>query len=391
MRRSVFAVLAAVMAMALSLAACGGADEAGGEEGAAGEGLPDTITIGVTAEKTGHVTTLGVAAEGIERAADYINANGGIDGKQVKVVVRDNAGTPAKAVSDLRTFAQEGTKIVLGGVFGPNCAAEAPVAIQSELLVFCLSTDDLPEQSDHMFGIGTGYRETIRSYAEMMARYSERTAVFADKEISGDHSARQAPENLKEFGNDPILIRTDPTASSFKPAIQKAIADGADGLWFSQCTPAAISAVGEAKSLRFRGRIALSNCFASVGVAQALKELVGTDRQVIIQVPSMFMPDQAQDEAERTAIEQMREGIPGPPDVVKAAGWDSLFLVKQLLEQTKTLDVAANIEALEDGFSFLGAWHGTTYSADDHRGAAGGRYLIPAYFTDEGSFAPLDD
>jgi ABC-type branched-subunit amino acid transport system substrate-binding protein len=389
--------LFALLALSLAIAACGGkgkssdssAASGSGSSGGGKDGLPATIEIGATSEKTGPVPVLGGEAKGYEAAAKYINAHGGIAGHKVHVTIHDNAGNPGKAVSDLRTYGQQGIKIVLGGAFGPDCAAEAPASAAQDMVVFCGSTDNLPEQDDHMFGVGLGYTPTIDAAAKMITRFSKKPAVFADKDKSGDDSANFGPAALKAAGADPLLIRTQPTDASFKAAIQKAISSGVDSMWFTECTPAAISAVGDAKSLGFKGKLFMENCLASFGVAQALKGLAGKDQQIIVQVPAMLLTEPATREGQQAAIDTFKTGVSGPADVVVGSGWDAMFIVKKLLEQTKTLDVATNIKALENNFSFTGVWHGGTFTADDHRGATADGYATPAAFTDQGTFEEL--
>jgi len=356
---------------------------------AAADQLPATIVIGATSEQTGPVPVLGGEAKGYKAAANWINAHGGIAGHKVKVIVHDNAGNPAQAVSDLRTYAHQGLKLVVGGAFGPDCAAEAPVSAQSDMIVFCGSTDNLPSPDTHMFGVGLGYTPTIAAYAKAIARYSKKPAVFADKDKSGDDSAHYGPLALKAAGTDPILIRTSTDDASFKAAIQSAISQGADGLWFTECTPAAISAVADSQSLGFGGKIYLENCLASFGVAQALKGLAGDKQQIVVQVPAMLLPGKAPRPGEQAAITRFKAGVSGAPDVVVGSGWDAMFIIKKLLEQTKTLDVATNLKALENNFSFTGVWHGGTFTAKDHRGATALGYATPAAYTSEGTFELL--
>lgn len=351
--------------------------------------LPATIVIGATSEKTGPVPVLGGEAKGYEAAAKWINAHGGILGHKVKVIIHDNAGNPAQAVSDLRTFAHQKIRLVVGGAFGPDCAAEAPVSAQSNMIVFCGSTDNLPSPSTHMFGIGLGYTPTIAQYAKVIARYAKKPAVFADKDKSGDDSAREGPLQLKRAGTDPILIRTSPDDTSFKAAIQSAISQGADGMWFTECTPAAISATGDSLALGFGGKIFLENCLASFGVAQALKGLAGSNQQIVVQVPAMLLPGKAARPGQQAAITRFKSAVPGPPDVVVASGWDAMFVIKKLLEQTKTLDVKTNVKALESNFKYVGVWHGGTFTKKDHRGATAFGYATPAAFTSKGTFETL--
>src|SRR5690348_821022 len=280
MRRKV--TLVGVLGLLVALATASGLGARTAKPSAAvKDQLPATIVIGATSEKTGPVPVLGGEAKGYTAAANWINSHGGILGHKVKVIIHDNAGNPAQAVNDLRTYAHQKLKLVVGGAFGPDCAAEAPISAQSDMIVFCGSTDNLPSPSTHMFGVGLGYTPTIAAYAKVIARFSKKPAVFADKDKSGDDSAHYGPLSLKAAGTDPILIRTSTDDASFKAAIQGAISDGADGMWFTECTPAAISAVGDAQSLGFAGQIFLENCLASFGVAQALKGLAGNKQQVV--------------------------------------------------------------------------------------------------------------
>lgn len=393
MRRTrMLAGLFVLLALALTFTACGGKDKSAdsgssssGDKSQSGKDqLPDKIKIGATSEKTGPVPILGNESKGYAAAVKYINAHGGVLGHKLELTVHDNAGNPGKAVSDVRSYSQQGYKLIVGGAFGPDCAAEAPVSAQADAVVFCGSTDNLPQPDDHMFGVGLGYTPTIKAAAEMIKVDSKKPAVFADKDKSGDDSAREGPAALKAAGTDPILIRTQPTDASFKAAIQKAISGGADGMWFTECTPAAISAVGDAKALGFKGKLYLENCLASFGVAQALKGLAGNSSQILVQAPDLLLGDASRPGLQE-AIDTYKSAIKGPPDVVTSSGWDAIFIIKKLLEQTKTLDVPTNVKALEGNFEFTGVWHGGTFTADDHRGATAEGYATPAAFTSKGT------
>jgi branched-chain amino acid transport system substrate-binding protein len=397
-KAQVIAGLAAVAATTLTLSACGGqsSNDDGGASSSTGSSAStaaakDTspIKIGVTIEKTGPVPSLGTAAIGMQKAADYINANGGVDGRQIELDVQDNAGDPSKAVAQLRQFVSDGVPIVLGGAFGINCAAESAIAAKSDVVVLCASTDTLPEDDTHMFGIGPGYDVTTDAYAAALAKEGKKIAVFADKVKSGDDSADLSPEAIEAQGATTLIERTDPTASTYKPGIQKAIADGADAMWFTQCSPTAISAVGDAQSLGFKGPLFLENCLAGLDVAGALKGLVKKNPgQVQILAPSMFVPEEAAN-AEQKAANDLFLQVMGQPDTVKGAGWDSVFLVKKAVEAAGTTDPAALNKTLEDNFSFEGVWQGGTFTPEDHRGNDGKGYLVPVAFTADGGFTPL--
>jgi branched-chain amino acid transport system substrate-binding protein len=401
-KAQLIAGLVAILAIGLTITACGGkssSDDTGstGSSASASTGAAtaapaaDTspIKMGVTIEKTGPVPVLGTAAIGMKKAADYINQNGGISGRQIELDIQDNAGDPSKAVSQLRQFVDSGYDVVLGGAFGVNCAAEAGVSANEKVIVLCISTDDLPDDDAHMFGIGTGYTETIDNTADVIVKYGKKVAVFADKVKSGDDSASIGPKDLKARGATVILERTDPSASSYKPGIQKAIAEGAEVMWFTQCSPTVISAVGDAQALGFKGKIMLENCLASLGVAQAVKAFAAKNPgQLIIQAPSMFVPEKAANPEQKDANTLFLK-VMGEPDTVKGAGWDGVFLAKKAIEAAGGTDPDKLLSTLEDNFAFEGVWQGGTYTKDNHRGNNGDGYLVPVEFTADGTFSPL--
>lgn len=378
--------LCLALTAALALAACGGKSSSGGGSTSGGDKGP--ITIGVTSEKTGPAPSLGAESIGIKKAADYLNQHGGIMGRQIKLVIHDNAGDPSKAVSDVRTFASQGIKVMLGGAFGPDCAAEAPATAAAQIVDFCGSTDDLPQPDTHMFGVGLGYTPTIINTTKLIQKYApKKAAVFADKDKSGDDSAHIGPADLKKLGVTPVLERTDPTAASFKPAIQAAMSKGVQAMWFTECTPAAISAVGEAESLGFKGKLVLENCLASLDVAKAVKGLAG-DKQVLVQSPELLLPGTSSNPDRAKAIALYKQVV-GKPDTVVGAGWDSMMMAKAAIEKAGSTDTDKLVQTLENNFTFTGVWHSGTMTAQDHRGAQPEGYVVPTYFTKQGTIARL--
>ena len=78
----------------------------------------DTIKIGALGPYTGDTAMYGVAAKnGIELAAEQINANGGINGKNVEVVSYDTKGDSTEAVNAYnRLRDQDGVVAIVGSV-----------------------------------------------------------------------------------------------------------------------------------------------------------------------------------------------------------------------------------------------------------------------------------
>jgi branched-chain amino acid transport system substrate-binding protein len=96
-------IVALLAILALALAACGGdddeADNGGNTGGGSGEASTEPIRLGFSVMVTGDGSTIGVPfLNGAETAVAEINADGGIDGRQVELVVEDNETRPQAGV-----------------------------------------------------------------------------------------------------------------------------------------------------------------------------------------------------------------------------------------------------------------------------------------------------
>ena len=109
----------------------------------AGSGTDDTIRIGLEAPLTGDQSSLGKGMlQGARLAARQLNADGGIDGKEVEIVAIDDAADPETGVE----AANEAIESGLDGVVGPynsGVGAETlPLYIDAGLVPIRLTSDD---------------------------------------------------------------------------------------------------------------------------------------------------------------------------------------------------------------------------------------------------------
>ena len=117
-RRS-FLAAAGVSAAALALTACGGssstAASASTAAGSAASG--DTIKVGVLGPMTGDVSVYGLAViNGATLYLDQVNANGGVNGKQLEVITMDEQGDATQAVTCFTKMCDQGITALVGDV-----------------------------------------------------------------------------------------------------------------------------------------------------------------------------------------------------------------------------------------------------------------------------------
>jgi branched-chain amino acid transport system substrate-binding protein len=120
-------VLALLLSLALVISGCGGDDAGTGDDGAT---TGDTIKVGVNYELSGAVATYGAdSLEGFQMAIDEINEAGGVLGKQIELIVKDNKSDPAEATAAAEVLmTQDKVVASVGPATSGNFRAVIPVA-----------------------------------------------------------------------------------------------------------------------------------------------------------------------------------------------------------------------------------------------------------------------
>lgn len=143
-RRTVLGTTAGIAAVG-SLAACSASpgETTNGDSNGNGNGTDnggggsEAIRLGVNYELSGDVATYGQASVvGIEMAVNEVNADGGIDGKQVELIRYDNKSDAAEATTlATRLMAQDGVIACMGPATSGNFKATIPVANDQQVPV----------------------------------------------------------------------------------------------------------------------------------------------------------------------------------------------------------------------------------------------------------------
>jgi branched-chain amino acid transport system substrate-binding protein len=361
-------------------AGCGGQDDESSDESG-------PITIGMTAEQTGPLSVLAPAVDGAQKAVKKVNADGGVDGRDIELVVRDNASDPAKAIQNVNEFNQMGAAGMIGPSFSQNCAAVTPELAKEDLPGICISPNDLPENDSHIFGIGVAISQQDAFTYEYFSQSTDNVGVLAASDESGAQAETNAQAAEDDLGIDIQVETANPADTTFRPQIQKMISNGAGALYMTSCGPISITASGEAVALGFDGQVALIDCFASLFAADAVKGFA--NGKVITFAPDFMIGTVPEDEEKQAAIQEYLDAG-GTRDIVEAAGWDALMLLADALDEAGSTDPSEIISTLEDDFSYVGVWSTQTITADDHRGAEIEGAMIPTVYTRDGQLEPAE-
>ncbi|MCP1638489.1 ABC transporter substrate-binding protein [Streptococcus gallinaceus] len=133
MKKSKFTIALVSLASAAMLAACSSVSSTGGS-GSAGTKVGDTVKVGLNLELSGAVSSYGQTEEkGAKLAAKEINAKGGVDGKDIEIISKDNKSETAEAATVATSLASEGVNVIVGpatsGASGASTSSVTKAAV----------------------------------------------------------------------------------------------------------------------------------------------------------------------------------------------------------------------------------------------------------------------
>lgn len=120
-RRTLYGAAAAALTVLLHLGPAQAAD--------------DPIKVGTIFPLSGGAGPNGQAVtNAVKVAADLVNQNGGLLGRQLEVIAKDDESTPAVGVSRANELIAEGVSVVIEGWNSPVTLAEQPVLARADVL-----------------------------------------------------------------------------------------------------------------------------------------------------------------------------------------------------------------------------------------------------------------
>ncbi|MCZ2839314.1 ABC transporter substrate-binding protein [Modestobacter sp. VKM Ac-2985] len=177
---------ALLAAMTLSLAACAESEEGGGGSGASADET-GPITIGAVLDITGAGASLGVPErQALELLAAQLEEEGGIDGREVELIIEDNQSTEDGAAKAMNKLVNEDeVDIVLGASrTGPSLAMR-PIAESSETPMISLAANQaIVDGSEWVFKTAQNDRVVIERMIDYMAEQGWSTIGLA-RDASG--------------------------------------------------------------------------------------------------------------------------------------------------------------------------------------------------------------
>lgn len=365
----------AVIALAFAIAGCGGGEENAGGGGGGGQGKP--IKIGVNVGVSGPAAVLGEAyANAARLRAKQINQDGGIMGRRVELLVRDNKSDQTEALTITRELDREGAAAMLGPGTTPTTLAAMAAIQQAGFPTISMGSAGAivqpPQEKKNVFKTppdGDVVAEAL--VADMKRRGIKSAALLSVNNPYGDDGL-QAMRKATEAG-DVKLVATEKfeeNDSDVTPQLRRLQRANAEAIVVWAIPPGAPTVRRNAVE---RLNIDTPMYFDTGAGAELFLELAGESANgALVAQPQSLVWDQVPENAPLKE-ELTRFGEAYTEEVGEMSGfagysWDALGLVKAAMEKAKSTEPEAVNKAIEE----LGVYNGVSgtleYSDQKHSG-----------------------
>jgi branched-chain amino acid transport system substrate-binding protein len=339
--------LAALVALALALAACGRDEEEEGDGGADPGITDESIKLGGSYPFSGPASAYRSIAEGAKAHFEYVNANGGVDGRKIEFLTLDDAYEPPRAVENARRLIQQEEVFALFNTLGtPNNAAIWDYVNEQEVPHLFVATGASLWGADidgHPWTIGwqPDYVTESQVYADFLEKEKPdaKVAILYQNDAFGEDLLNGFKEaikgtNVKIVAEESYEV-TDPTVSS---QVAKLADSGADTFLNITTPKFSAQAIAAVAKLGWKPLHILNN----VGASKALVlQPAGLENAQGIVSTSYYMdpedPQWADDPAMKEYDAAMKKYAPraNPDDPFHIFGWGAASTMVEALKGMK--------------------------------------------------------
>lgn len=367
------AIVAAAAALALTLTAC--AEESGGEGGGGGGGSQEgPIKIGAVLDITGAGASLGVPErQTLEMLAEQVNADGGIDGREIELIIEDNQSTEdAAARAATKLIQTDQVDILLGASrTGPSLAMR-PIAEQAQIPMISLAANiKIIEGSEWVFKTAQNDRVVIERIVEdMAAKGYQRIALARDASGYGEGVAELFTELGEPEGIEVVTVESfAPDATDFTAQMVNIRNTQPDAVVIWGIPPAASLAQVAYRQLGLEAPV-----YQSHGIGnQVFLETAGQSADgLLAPLGRMLVADQLpEDDPQKEVVTQFiadfEEKYGETPSTFAGHAYDGFMIAVNALKE-----VGTDPNELRDAIESVSDWPGVsgvfTMTPEDHSG-----------------------
>lgn len=339
-----------------------------------GEKKADTIKVGANLEMTGGSASYGISSKNaIELAFKEINEKGGINGKQLELVVADNKSEAAEATNAMQKLVSQDNVVA---VIGPNLSSSviAASAINNSAKVLDIApmatnpyvTVDQASGKTKEFNYRTCFIDPFQG--TVMAKFATAELGVGNAAILIDNSSDYAKglaqffkENFVKEGGavtaEESYLQKD---TDFKATLTKIKATNPDFLYVPGYYQEVGLIVKQARELGMNMPIAGGDGWDSA----KMPEIAGAAALNNTYFSSLYSPEDSSD-INKNFVAAYEKAYGQKPDVFAALSYDSALLVAEAIKNAGSTEPAKISEAMAKINGFSGVSGSVTFD-DKH-------------------------
>lgn len=313
------------------------------------------VKIGMVYELTGNTASFGTsAADGAKLAFKEINANGGVLGKQIKVVTADNKGEPSesanamtKVITQDKVIAVTGFTVSSCGIAGSSVAEDNKIPLVAAATVNPRVTVDekTGKVKDYIFRacVIDSFQGTVGANFALNSLKTKKAAIIIDSSSDYSKGLAQVFKDVFTKGGGQIVaeeayLQKD---QDFKSVLTKIKAQNPEILYIPGYYEEVGKLVKQARELGMTIPILGVDAWDSpklveIGSSQALNNTYFTN----------FYSVQDTTPASQAFVEAYKKEYGQLPDSMAAMGYDAVYLLVDAIKRANSVDSAKIREAL---------------------------------------------
>jgi len=320
--------------------------------------------------------------DGLNVAADVINARGGILGKKIEIIAEDNRSEPQEAVVGYRKMmSSDKVEIFASGcVSAGNFAAAASVIRNKIPMVLCSILPRQPEEQKWAFSTLAPPRFEVEVRYQYLKDKTQirKIGILHDPTPYALLTKDIGQKIASEFGLEVVATETyKPDDADLSVQIGRMNAAGAGAIVKMGQGGSTVTAAKNIKSLALDKLIMLAS-IDNVTVFRGAAESLG-DR-FMFAAPPVQLPDALSDAAMKEAVEAFLKAWTakhGDADPYAAArAYDAMMVIEKGVTAAKTTDGEKVRDAIEKLAPFQGAAAGYAFSPEAHMGIVKNPFFI---------------
>ncbi|MDT3688133.1 MAG: ABC transporter substrate-binding protein [Pseudorhodoplanes sp.] len=333
----------------------------------------DVYKIGISAGLTGYAATVDRAwRDGVEIAAEAINAKGGIMGRKIQVITEDNRSEPQEAVTVYRKMISDKAEVFTSGCVSAGNFAAAGLVVRAQIpMVLC---SILPQQPDHVKWAFTTIPPPRFEVETRLAYLKDKTqikkiGVLHDPTPYANLQKQAAEKSAASYGLEIVGIEQyKQDDADLSVQISKMHAAGARAILKIGLGGTTLTAAKNIKQLGLD--MLLLTSLEDIAVFRPVAEVLG-DKFFFVASPSQVydaLPEGPLKAEIGKFLTPWRAKHKDRDPNWAGRGWDAVMITKAAIEKAKSFDGPKVRDAIETLSNFQGTTGLYKFAPDNHQG-----------------------